>query len=98
MRALVLGLLLALVVPATAGATGGIHYDPSWRDLPAWTATVAPYGGVKAIPNTVCPFGISDQAAYTRDGRRLDRYIHGLGDRFLVNFYRRTLRVYVFCG
>lgn len=95
---LVLALVTLALVPATAGAMPGVHYDPDWRDLPAWTATVAPYGGLKAVPRTVCPFGISDLAAYTRDRRRLDRYITGLGGRYLTNGYRKTLRVYIFCG
>lgn len=93
-----LALVALALVPASAGAMPGVHYDPDWRDLPAWTATIAPYGGVKAVPRTVCPFGISDLAAYTRDGRRRDRYVTGARNRYLVNGYYRGLRVYIFCG
>lgn len=99
-RAIALAVIVSAfaLAPASAWAMPGVHYDPDWRALPAWTATIAPYGGLKAVPRTVCPFGISDLAAYTRDLRRLDRYVTGLGGRFLTNGYRKTLRVYIFCG
>lgn len=91
-------LTVASAAGASAAKADGVHADPAWRDAPAWTAVVPPYGGVRAIPATVCPFGISDVAAYTRDGRRRDRYVTGARNRYLVNSYYRGLRVYIFCG
>lgn len=99
MRALVLGLLLALVVPASAGAA--TWQDWSWREAPAYTFTVPAYGGVATIPADVCPFGISDLAA-TRGRRefaapRVDTLAFA-GKRLIVNGHHRTLRGWVWCG
>ena len=90
------------------GALGGVeragaapHYGKTWRAAPAWTATVPPYGGVRAIPASVCPFGISDLAATS--GRReypaprVDTLAFA-GPRLIVNGSPRALRAFVWCG
>lgn len=95
MRAILASLVAVLALAGTAQAKP--YADPAWRDAPAWTSTVPAYGGVRAIPSGVCPFGISDLAAY-RGSRRLDRFAAFTGTGYIVNAYYRTIRVYVWCG
>ena len=93
--------LLAVAVPAHAA-----YRDPAWKEPPAWTATIAP-GKDKLVPRNVCPFGISDYAAY-RGRVRHDDMIGVYGSRDIFNLYKsgvsahiaaiHRLRVYVFCG
>lgn len=104
LAAILLAVALLAVVPKAQSAD---WRDWSWREAPAYTFTVEPYGGVRIIPASVCPFGISDLAA-TRGARefaapRVDTlaFVTLEGRKrshLIVNGYHRTLRGWVWCG
>lgn len=91
---------LATILVLLAGvriAQAKPYSDPAWRAAPAYSVAVPSMGGFRAIPSGVCPFGISDYAAY-RGKRRLDHWLTLDGPRIIVNGYRTAVRAYVWCG
>ena len=84
-------LAVLLVAPAHAAP----WRDPKWRAAPAWTRTAPP--GWRGIPVSVCPFGISDYAAYREHTNRDEWMGVDAPGRALVNIGPLRVRFYVWC-
>jgi hypothetical protein len=86
-----------LVLAVLTDAAGAKPYsDPAWNAAPAY-GVVIDAAGLRAIPSGVCPFGISDLAAYRGRDRR-DWAVAFTGTGKIVNVSSRAVRAYVWCG
>jgi hypothetical protein len=90
--------MLSAVLFLVATGTSQAHHIERWNSKPAYAVVIEP-DRYAAIPNGVCPFGISDIDGYRKHNRISQRYLVWTRDtRAVYNTFRHHVRVFVWCG